>query len=342
MPPTAPAIPPKPTTDPTARRGNMSEVSVKRLADQPWCAAAAMETSAHRHPEAGGLGREHDGHHREGAHEHRGLARSVHAPALLDQGGRQPASPDAAHVGHEVDHDEGQPDGLQVEAVVAVEEIGDPEEVQPPDGVGHELADREGPGLAVGEELAPGDGRDPLGRVVADVGHLRGGEPGVLLGRTVAPRPPGEPEEAREAGGDERPLPAPVERDPGNDQRGDERPHVRARVEDAGGEGALLLREPLRHRLDGGREVARFAEAEEEPHEGEARGRSREHHDGQAGGGVEVYRGELQPRHLVRHRVAHRGHAPEHEGDAEPELRAQLVHDPPRERRGRSRRRAGR
>src|SRR5262245_10911869 len=44
IPPTAPAIPPKPTTDPTARRGNMSEVRVKRLADQPWCAEAAMDT----------------------------------------------------------------------------------------------------------------------------------------------------------------------------------------------------------------------------------------------------------------------------------------------------------
>src|SRR6185503_12891767 len=41
MPPIAPAIPPMPTTDPTARRGNMSDVVVKRLHDQPWCAAAA-------------------------------------------------------------------------------------------------------------------------------------------------------------------------------------------------------------------------------------------------------------------------------------------------------------
>src|SRR6185503_4797248 len=45
IPPTAPAMPPKPTTDPTARRGNMSEVSVKMLADQPWWAEAARATS---------------------------------------------------------------------------------------------------------------------------------------------------------------------------------------------------------------------------------------------------------------------------------------------------------
>src|SRR5262245_29992241 len=46
MPPTAPAAPPSPTTDPTALRGNVSDVSVNRLHDQPWCAAAARPTSA--------------------------------------------------------------------------------------------------------------------------------------------------------------------------------------------------------------------------------------------------------------------------------------------------------
>jgi hypothetical protein len=35
IPPIDPAIPPKPTTDPTARRGNMSETSVKMFALHP-------------------------------------------------------------------------------------------------------------------------------------------------------------------------------------------------------------------------------------------------------------------------------------------------------------------
>ena len=46
IPPTAPAMPPKPTTEPTARRGKVSETSVKMLADKPWCAAAASAISA--------------------------------------------------------------------------------------------------------------------------------------------------------------------------------------------------------------------------------------------------------------------------------------------------------
>ena len=46
MPPAAPAMPPMPVTEPTALRGNISEAVVKRLADQPWCAAAARLSSA--------------------------------------------------------------------------------------------------------------------------------------------------------------------------------------------------------------------------------------------------------------------------------------------------------
>src|SRR6267143_1486348 len=40
----APAMPPMPTTEPTARRGNMSEAMVKIFADHPRCAAAASPT----------------------------------------------------------------------------------------------------------------------------------------------------------------------------------------------------------------------------------------------------------------------------------------------------------
>src|SRR5687767_4809389 len=50
-PPTAPAIPPIPVTDPTARRGKVSDTRVYRFADQPWWAAAARlmtATVAHR------------------------------------------------------------------------------------------------------------------------------------------------------------------------------------------------------------------------------------------------------------------------------------------------------
>src|SRR5512137_1009292 len=46
IPPTAPAIPPIPVTDPTARRGNISEPRVNIFADHPWCAAVARPIKA--------------------------------------------------------------------------------------------------------------------------------------------------------------------------------------------------------------------------------------------------------------------------------------------------------
>src|SRR3546814_9569277 len=41
MPPTAPTVPPMPTTVPTAPRGKMSDGNVLRLAENAWCAAVA-------------------------------------------------------------------------------------------------------------------------------------------------------------------------------------------------------------------------------------------------------------------------------------------------------------
>src|SRR2546423_1116853 len=46
MPPTAPAKPPSPTTDPIACGGNMSDASGNGLAAHPWCAAVAGLTGA--------------------------------------------------------------------------------------------------------------------------------------------------------------------------------------------------------------------------------------------------------------------------------------------------------
>src|SRR5215813_6209108 len=53
-PPSAPNMPPNPTTEPTARLGNVSEARVNMLADQPWCPAAAspIKTTAVQRPDA--------------------------------------------------------------------------------------------------------------------------------------------------------------------------------------------------------------------------------------------------------------------------------------------------
>src|SRR5258708_25107368 len=74
----------------------------------------------------------------------------------------------------------------------------------------------------------------------------------MLPGPPIEGVPEEEPEEPDRAGGDERGAPAPGEDDPGDEDGSDDGPHVRPRVEDAGGEGALLLGEPFGDRLDRG------------------------------------------------------------------------------------------
>ena len=65
-------------------------------------------------------------------------------------------------------------------------------EVEPPDRIGQELADREGPGLAVRQEALPGDGRDRLGGSQRMCASSAAVEPWVLLGRRRS-RAPEEP-----------------------------------------------------------------------------------------------------------------------------------------------------
>ena len=159
--------------------------------------------------------------------------------------------------------------------MLLVQELAEPVEVEPPDGVGHELAEGKGPGLTVADELEPGNGGDRLRRIAADVVELRLRKPRMRLGRPIEHPPDPEPEEADRPRHDERPLPAPGEGDEGNDRGRDHRADVGPGVEDAGGERPLFLREPLRHRLDGGREVGGLAEAQGEAGDPEAQGRAR-------------------------------------------------------------------
>ncbi len=71
---------------------------------------------------------------------------AVHAEA------GEPAAGDGAYGGDGVDDDERVLGVVQVEAVVVVEELGEIEEIEPPDGVGEALGDEEGPEAAMAEQ----------------------------------------------------------------------------------------------------------------------------------------------------------------------------------------------
>ena len=95
-----------------------------------------------------------------------------------------------------------------------------------------------------------------------------------MLARAMVHEPPGDqPDQAGDPGDDEGHAPAIGDGQRGHDQRGDDRPDIGARVEQPDGIGALAGRKPFGHRLDAGREVAGFADAEAEARERELRDR---------------------------------------------------------------------
>ncbi len=95
---------------------------------------------------------EHDRRDAESADEHGDLAAGVDAEAAIHEEAREPSAPNGADAGGGVDDDEGVLYLAEVEAVVVVEEFGQIEEVEPPDGVGKALGDEEGPESAVAGE----------------------------------------------------------------------------------------------------------------------------------------------------------------------------------------------
>ena len=177
---------------------------------------------------------EDDRDHADGTDAHRGLAGGVNGPASLDETTGDPAAADAADVRNQVDGNERQADILQVDAVLLVQESRNPEEIEPPDRVGHELADGEGPGLSELQEAEPADLALLIGRVGLDVGELGLSDGRVLTRGVIGKRPPDDPDKADGTRDDESPFPTPGDSNPRHDERGTQCTDVGAGVEDAG------------------------------------------------------------------------------------------------------------
>ena len=284
----------------------------------------------HRGPHANVVD-EDDRNDADSADAHCGLARRIDRPAGLDEAGGDPPTADAADIRNQVDSHQWQSDVLEVDAVLLVEETRDPEEVEPPDRVGHELTNSKGPRLAELEQAEPTDLALLVGWIGFDMGELGRGDGRVFAGRVVGQGPPDDPGKADGTRDDEGPLPSPGDGDPRNQEGGAEGADVGARIEDAGREGALLLGEPFSGGLDRGREVARLAQAQDEAHQGEARGGSREGHPSEARLGVDLHPGETEGRKEMSEPMAHGGQTPDGDEDDEALLDADAVDDATRE-----------
>ena len=93
-----------------------------------------------------------DGNHEAGAKEHGGQTRVHGRETEAAEGSGQPAATDASHSRSVVDDDERQAEMGQVQIEFCGEKPGQPEKIEPPDGIGEELADGKGPGLAEAEQ----------------------------------------------------------------------------------------------------------------------------------------------------------------------------------------------
>ena len=101
------------------------------------------------------------GEHREGEQrdeEHRRHAGLIGRHAALHQGHRDAAAVDTADDRDAVDDECGEHDLVLGHAELLLEVIGQPEEVEPPDAVGHEFPEEEGPGLRIAEQAGLGGG----------------------------------------------------------------------------------------------------------------------------------------------------------------------------------------
>src|SRR5258708_40161945 len=117
--------------------------------------------------------------------------------------------------------------------MLALEEIGNPEKVEPPDGIGEKFADDEGVGLAVREKRGPFDFADGFGRIGADVIELGWGYARVLVRFAVEEEPEDEPDESERAGEKKGGAPAPAPSHTWRDERSAGGPDAGASFDDA-------------------------------------------------------------------------------------------------------------
>ncbi len=254
----------------------------------------------HGGPQAGNGGNPDHRQHTQRASQHGELAGGVEAETAIQELRRQPSAGHTADVADHVDHHDGHRHSAQFQAVRFLQEIRDPKQIEPPDGIGHPFGHDECPSLAMRQQAQPGNILGSLWRIALDVLELRAGQAGMIFRLFVDGQPKRQPNESNAAGDDEGPLPTQVRDDPGNQERRGKRAHVRSGVKDSSGEGTLLFRKPFRYGLDAGGENSGFPKPQR---------RASHHETGQAAG-----RG-----------MSHRRQAPKSHGQGISQARANAV-----------------
>src|SRR5215813_768587 len=98
-----------------------------------------------------------DRYHCQSGNQHGCLTARVDRESALEQERREPSSANAADGGHCVNHKERKPHVGKSDSVRLEEKVRKPEQIEPPDRIGHELTDGKCPGLRVWYQLQPGN-----------------------------------------------------------------------------------------------------------------------------------------------------------------------------------------
>src|ERR1035437_3813131 len=108
------------------------------------------------------------GTHAQHAEKDDRLAGAIGAPAARHQVAGHPAAEKAARVGCDVGHPGEETDLLEAESVDLIEVERQPRDVEPPHRVAKETREHDGPGLAIAQQLEPGERGGSGGAVLLD------------------------------------------------------------------------------------------------------------------------------------------------------------------------------
>jgi hypothetical protein len=195
----------------------------------------------------------------------------------------------------------------KIQLVHAGKKPGQPEKIEPPDGVGEKLAHHEGPGRAAPQQLQIRDARAIRLVVRFDQSEFLRVQPFMPLRLAEEKQPERHPDKAKRTREYKCGSPAETLGQKRNHQRRHERADIRAAVEQARCERPLPPGEPVSDGLDRRRKIRRFADSEREPRHAELNG-------------------------VTRQRVAHGRYAPHHHGQHIADPHAQPVDHSARQR----------
>src|SRR5262249_31524381 len=153
----------------------------------------------------------------------------------------------------------------ELKSVSFIQKVRQPEKVNPPDRIGHELTEGEGPRLSVRYKFLPRNPSVRFDRVALDVSQLGGRHMRMLFRPPIKHKPTHKPQEPDRHGEHKRPLPSPSYCNKRHKRWRSDNPHIGAGIEQARCQGALLFWEPFGDRLDRRGEVSGFSQAQHEP-----------------------------------------------------------------------------